>query len=72
MIGRDDRFSACMSHNPADFVGYLQECKRTIKGFVGQTHVDVYIVTLKRYWEDSQGKAQKFIIPKSYYIPEGG
>ena len=43
-----------MSHITADFVGYLQECKRDIKRFVGQTHYNVHIGTLKWYWEDDQ------------------
>ena len=37
MIGIDSRFSACMPHNPADFVVELNEHKRIMKGFGGQT-----------------------------------
>ena len=34
-IGIDNRCSACISHDIRDFVGTLQECNRTIKGFGG-------------------------------------
>ena len=71
-IGIDDRCSACMSHGQANFVGYLQEFKRTIKDFGGQTYYNIFIGTIKWHWEDDQGKIHKFLTPKSYYIQEGG
>ena len=60
-----------MSHDPEDFVGDLQECKRTIKGLGGSNHYNMYIGTLKWHCEDDQEKMHKFLIPKSYFVPEG-
>lgn len=71
IIGIENRYSGCMSHLPADFVGDLQNCNRIIKGFGGTRHFRVQIGTLKWYWEDDNGKIHKFLILKSYYIPEG-
>ena len=72
IIGIDNRCSACMSHLPADFIGDLQKYNRIIRGFGGTRHFNVQIGTLRWHWEDDKGKIHKFIIPKSYYIPEGG
>ena len=72
LIGIDNRCSACMSHMSDDFVGDLQECNKTIKGFGGRTHYNIYIGTLKWHWEDNQGKIHKCVIPQSYYVPERG
>ena len=72
LICIDNRCSSCMSHNHADFIGEFHEFNRTIKGFDGTTHYNAHIGTLKWYWEDDQGKVHKFLIPKSYYVPEGG
>ena len=47
LIGIDNRCSTYMSHTSDDFVGDLQECRRTIKGFGDQTHYNVHIGTLK-------------------------
>ena len=35
-----------MSHDLTEFVGDLQECKRTIKDFGGQTHYNLLIGTI--------------------------
>ena len=72
LIDIDNRCSACMSHMSDDVVGELQDYKRTIQGIGGQNHCNVHIGTLKWHWEDDQGKIHKFIIPHSYYAPEGG
>ena len=37
LIGIDNRCLVYMSHDPTDFMGDLQECKRIVKGFGGQT-----------------------------------
>ena len=47
MIGIYNIFSACMSHNPDDFIGQLHECKRVIKELGGQIHFNIKIGTLK-------------------------
>ena len=52
VMGIDNRCSACMLHNPADFVGDLIKCKRIIKGFGGK-HYIVYIGTIKWHKEDN-------------------
>ena len=72
MIGIENKRSAYISHDQADSMGDLQECRRTIKRFVGQNHQNMYIGTIKWHWEDDQGKIQKMLIPKSYYVQEGG
>ena len=38
LIGIDNRFSACMSQNPTDFIGELYKYRRIIKDFGGQTY----------------------------------
>ena len=72
LIGIGNIYLACMSHDPTDFVGDLQECKRTIKGFGGQTHYNVFIGTIKWHWEDDQGKIHKCLILRSNYVKKGG
>ena len=72
LVGIDNRCSGCMSHLPEDFVGDLRPCSRIIKGFGGTCHFIVQQGTLKWHWEDDNGKVHKFVIPNSYYIPEGG
>ena len=32
----------------------------------------MYIGTIKWHWEDNQGKIHKFLVPKYYYVQEGG
>ena len=70
-IGVDNRCSACISHRPEDFIGELQDCKRTIKAFGGTRSFDVKIGTLQWTWEDDDGRVHLFVIPKSYYVPGG-
>ena len=72
-IGIDNRCSACISHDIKDFVGTLQTCNRTIKGFGGVSHTsNIMTGTIKWKWCDDQGRVHKHIIPKSYYVPKGG
>ena len=70
-VGIDNRASACISHDPEDFVGPLNKVKRTIKGFGGTCHFDVFQGTIRWAWEDDDGKVHHFRIPESYYVPEG-
>ena len=54
-----------------DFVGPLLDSNRTIKGFAGSRTNNVKVGTLVWKWADDEGKVSKFIIPNSYYVPEG-
>ena len=65
LVGIDNRCSSCMAHDPADCIGEITQCNRVIKGFGSTHHVDVFIGTLKWYWEDDQYRIRKFVIPKS-------
>ena len=47
LVGIDKRCSACLSHDPDDFIGEITQCNRLIKGFGGTHHFDVFIGTLK-------------------------
>jgi hypothetical protein len=71
-IGVDNRCSACISHEAADFeVGTLKPCNRIVKGFGGSRVTDVQIGTLNWSWEDDNGISTSFRIPNSYYVPAG-
>ena len=70
-VGIDNHASACTSCHSGDFLGPLQEDCRAIKGFEGTTTYDVYQGTLRWTWEDDDGKANTFLIPRSYHIPQG-
>ena len=70
-VGIDNRASACISNTPGDFEGPLRKCQRAIKGFGGTKTYNVFQGTLKWSWEDDDGKIHIFLIPKSYYIPDG-
>ncbi len=54
-----------------DFVGQLNPTTRTIKGFAGSRTVNVSIGTLRWEWEDDNGTTHTFLIPNSYYVPDG-
>lgn len=71
LLGIDNRATACISHDPNDFEGQLTKVQRTIKGFGGNRHFDVYQGTIKWKWEDDDGKIHSFRIPDSYYVPDG-
>ena len=70
-IGVDNRCTACISHDPADFVGELQPCAKSIKGFGGTQTPLIKQGTLLWKWEDDQGLQHKFLIPNSFYVPSG-
>ena len=70
-IGIDNRCSGCISHLSTDFVGELRTCNRAIKGFGGTRTFNVKTGTIVWHWEDDDGKIHKFIIPNSYYVPNG-
>lgn len=68
-VGIDNRCSACMSPYLEDFVGPMETCERSIKGFNGTSTHSVKKGTLLWRWEDDNGVVHKFKIPGSYYIP---
>ena len=70
-VGIDNRCTGCISHVAQDFVGPLRDSDKTIKGFGGTRTRNVKIGTLAWKWEDDDGKTSKFLIPNSYYVPEG-
>jgi hypothetical protein len=70
-IGVDNRCSGCISHVKSDFVGRLNPTMRTIKGFAGSRTINVSIGTLRWEWEDDGGATHTFLIPNSYYVPDG-
>ena len=69
--GIDNRCSACISHVLDDFEGPLVDCNRVIKGFGGTRHFNIQMGTLNWAWENDKGERHKFLIPNSYYIPQG-
>ena len=71
-VGVDNRASACISNDIADFIETPRECSRTIKSFGGVKTRKVMRGTICWRWCDELGIVHKFIIPNSYYIPEGG
>lgn len=70
-IGIDNRASACISHKIDDFIGPLRKVNRSIKGFGGESVMNVYRGTIVWKWHDNDGRLHRFRIPDSYYIPNG-
>jgi hypothetical protein len=70
-VGVDNRCSGCILHVKSDFVGDLKTCNRTLKGFGGTKMYRVKMGTLKWSWEDNNGRSHTFLIPDSYYVPDG-
>jgi hypothetical protein len=70
-IGVDNRCSGCISHVKEDFVGPLRQSNKIVKGFGGTRVTNVKVGTLQWTWDDDLGKQHTFIIPNSYYIPDG-
>ena len=70
-IGIDNRCTGCISHKIEDFVGPLIDSNRSIKGFGGSRVEHIKIGTIKWQWEDDLGKVTTFLIPKSFYVPQG-
>lgn len=71
-IGIDNRCTACISNDLQDFIDAPTPSGRVIKGFGGTRHTQVMTGTLKWSWPDNQGKIHTFIIPNSFYVPNGG
>ena len=71
-IGVDNRCSGCISNNIDDFIGDMRDSKRSIKSFGGSKTANVKIGTLQWKWMNNGGKVHNFVIPNSFYVPEGG
>ena len=70
-VGIDNRCTGCISHVAQDFIGPLRSSNKSIKGFGGTRTSNIKIGTLAWKWEDDTGKTSRFLIPNSYYAPEG-
>jgi hypothetical protein len=70
-VGIDNRATACMSNNIADFVGPLVATNRVVKGFAGHHTSNVQRGTIEWRWEDDDGKVITHRIPNSFYVPDG-
>jgi hypothetical protein len=71
-IGVDNRCTACISHDPADFEPHsLKPTNRVVKGFAGSVTANVQVGTLVWTWENDEGVTTTFRIPDSYYVPSG-
>ncbi|GFH52929.1 hypothetical protein CTEN210_09405 [Chaetoceros tenuissimus] len=71
-VGIDNRCSACISHKVDDFVGDLRETNRVIKGYGGTKTANLMVGTIKWNILDDEGMPHEFLIPNSYYSPQGG
>jgi hypothetical protein len=71
-VGIDNRCSGCISHVSSDFVGVLKRSDKCIRGFGGTTTRRVMTGTLRWRWTDDEGKVHRFLVPNSYYVPQGG
>ena len=52
-------------------VGPLTNTGKVVKGFGGSRTANVQSGTLKWKWEDDMGVKHTFLIPHSYYVPDG-
>jgi hypothetical protein len=66
-VGIDNRATACMSDNIADFVGPLVATNRVVKGFAGHRTSNVQRGTIEWRWADDGTHR----IPNSFYVPDG-
>ena len=71
LVGVDNRCSGCITHVRSDIPGEVKECNRAIKGYGGVRHFNVWMGTIEWTWDDDEGKPHTFVIPNSFYIPEG-
>ena len=71
-IGIDSRTSACISDVKSDFEpGTLRKTNRVVTGFGGKVVADIMKGTLRWRINDDYGNPTTFLIPNSYYIPQG-
>jgi hypothetical protein len=67
----DNRCSKCISPDPLDFIGKVENTNRTITGFGGLKVTGIKRGTIRWHWEDDTGQVHQFDIPGSYYVPNG-
>jgi len=70
-FGVDNRCSACISNVKDHFVGDLVQTNKVIKGYGGTRVHNVWQGTMKLSIEDDNGTVETFLIPHSYYVPDG-
>ncbi len=73
-ISIDNRCSACITHDIANFVDTPRPISGSIKGFGGGMHTECpswQVGTIRWCWEDNQGMVHDHTIPDLYYIPNG-
>ena len=70
-FGVDNRCSACISNVKEHFVGDLQKTNKVIKGYGGARVHNVWQGTMKIAMDDDNGQVETFLIPNSYYVPDG-
>ena len=70
-FGMDNRCSACISNVKEHFVGDLLKTNKVIKDHGGTRIHNVWQGTMRLSTEDDNGKVETFMIPQSYYVPDG-
>ena len=70
-FGVDNRCSACISNVKEHFVGDLQKTNKVIKGYGGSRIHNVWEGTMSIRIADDNGSVETFVIPHSYYVPDG-
>ncbi len=70
-FGIDNRCTACISNVREHFVGDLIKSNKVIKGYGGARLHNVWQGTMRVPIEDDNGKVETFLIPNSYYHPNG-
>ena len=72
-VGVDCRASACMSNRIDDFVvGTLKPCNKRVQTFGGHYVNDIQVGTIHWKVQSDDGTNHNFVIPNSYYVPQGG
>ena len=69
-IGVNNHCTGCIFHSAEDFISPLEDYDRPIKGFGGTRGMNVKRGTLVWDWLDDQGKRNRFIISKAFYVPD--
>jgi hypothetical protein len=70
-VSVDNQCTGCISNRIEDFKGPLVELNQAIKGFGGSRTTGIKISTITWKWTDDSGKEFKFLILKSFYVPDG-
>ena len=72
IIGVDNRASATITNKEEDVVpGTLELTNKKVKVFGGSFNGLVYKCTINWSFQDHSGMTHKFLLPNSYYIPQG-